>query len=94
MTIHYVMDILRKMIVEGVGAIEVRDDVFERYNASVDQTNDNMVWTHPGMTTYYRNSRGRVVINYPFKNIDYFTQTRAANLDEFIIEARLEPAAL
>ena len=27
------------------------------------QAHENMVWTHPGMSTYYRNGRGRVVVN-------------------------------
>jgi hypothetical protein len=25
-------------------------------------------WTHPGMETYYRNARGRVVVNSPYCN--------------------------
>ena len=45
-----------------------------------------MVWTHPGMETYYRNSRGRVVVNYPYRNVDLFHATRHADLAEYTTE--------
>ena len=35
----------------------------DAYNEAVDAEHENMVWTHPGMKTYYRNDRGRVVVN-------------------------------
>jgi 4-hydroxyacetophenone monooxygenase len=47
-----------------------------------------MVWTHPGVETYYRNQRGRVVVNSPFKNTTFFEMTRAADLGDFILEPR------
>ena len=47
-----------------------------------------MVWTHPGMSTYYRNDTGRVVVNYPFRNVDLFEMTERADLDEFVTEPR------
>ena len=43
----------------------------------------NTVWTHPGMDTYYRNSKGRVVVNNPFKIIDYWQMTDTASLDDY-----------
>jgi 4-hydroxyacetophenone monooxygenase len=45
-----------------------------------------MVWTHPGMETYYRNDKGRVVVNYPWRNVDLFTMTRHADLDDYVTE--------
>jgi 4-hydroxyacetophenone monooxygenase len=47
-----------------------------------------MVWTHPGMETYYRNRRGRVVVNSPHRNDTFYEMTRTANLDEFVVEPR------
>jgi 4-hydroxyacetophenone monooxygenase len=48
-----------------------------------------MVWTHPGASTYYRNSRGRVVVNNPHRVIDYWHMTRHADLTDYIVEPRL-----
>ena len=88
MQMHYVMDVIRKMAARDLGAVECRPEVHEAYNATVDDAHENMVWTHPGMTTYYRNARGRIVVNSPFRNVDYYAMTRSADLDEFVVEPR------
>jgi 4-hydroxyacetophenone monooxygenase len=80
------MDMLAKMVERGLGAVEVRADVHERYNEDVAREHENMVWTHPGMTTYYRNSRGRITINSPYRNVDFFEMTKQVNLDEYVTE--------
>ena len=88
MQIHYIMDLLTKMVRHDLGAVEVRADVHDTYNAGVDAAHENMVWTHPGMETYYRNQRGRVVVNFPYRNVDLFALTRHADLDEYVVEPR------
>ena len=75
MQMRYIMDLLRKMITEDIGAVECRKDVHDDYNDDVDRAHENMVWTHPGMSTYYRNARGRIVVNFPFRNVDLFERT-------------------
>ena len=87
MVIHYVMSVLTQMAEEGIASVEIRQDVHDQYNESVDREHEQMVWTHPGMETYYRNSKGRVVVNYPFRNIEMWNKTRQADLTEFITEA-------
>lgn len=88
MQMHYIMDLIKKMAEQKIGALECRSDVHDDYNQRVDDAHEQMVWTHEGMTTYYRNARGRIVVNSPFRNVDYFEMTRAAKLDEFICEPR------
>jgi len=86
MQVRYIMDVIRQMTESGLGAVEVRPEVSEAYNADVDARHENMVWTHPGMTTYNRNDRGRIVINSPYRNVDFYEMTRAANLGEYFTE--------
>lgn len=88
MQVRYVMDAIAKMVAGGIGALEVRADVCERYNDDVQALHDQMVWTHPGMSTYYRNARGRIVINSPYRNVDFFAMTRTVDLDEYLVEPR------
>lgn len=88
MQIHYIMDLLRKMNAKRLGAVAIRQDVHDAYNDSVDAAHENMVWTHPGMQTYYRNSRGRVTVNFPYRNVDLFAMTREADLDTWETEPR------
>lgn len=88
MQMRYIMDVLKKMLTRGLGAVECRQDVHDAYNEQVDQLHANMVWTHPGMETYYRNARGRIVVNSPYRNAVYYEMTRQANLEEFVVEPR------
>jgi 4-hydroxyacetophenone monooxygenase len=85
--LHYILDLLERMLAAGAGAIEVRRDVYEAYNERVDAAHERMVWTHPAMETYYRNSRGRVVVTTPFRVVDYWHMTREADLDDYVVEA-------
>ena len=75
MQLHYIVDLLRQMAEHGLGAVQCRQDVHDRYNDALERAHEKMVWTHPGMETYYRNSRGRVTVNYPYRNVDLFHAT-------------------
>ena len=86
MQMRYIMDLLRQMLDRGIGAVECRQDVHDEYNQRIDEAHKNMVWTHPGLETYYRNERGRVVVNSPFRNATFYDMTRAADLGDFIVE--------
>jgi len=88
MQMRYIMDLLKQMLSQGIGAVECRQDVHDAYNERVDEAHANMVWTHPGMETYYRNARGRVVVNGPYRNATFYDMTRTADLDDFIVEPR------
>jgi 4-hydroxyacetophenone monooxygenase len=88
MQVRYIMDVLKKMLTQGLGSVECRQDVHDAYNERIDQAHENMVWTHPGMETYYRNARGRVVVNSPYRNATFYDMTRAADLGDFVVEPR------
>jgi 4-hydroxyacetophenone monooxygenase len=88
MQMRYILDLMKQMLKQGIGAVECRQDVHDAYNDRVDEAHANMVWTHPGMQTYYRNARGRIVVNSPYRNATFYDMTREADLDEFIVEPR------
>ncbi len=89
---HYVVDLLAKTIAAGAGAIECRADVHDRFNDAVDEQHGRMIWSHPGMQTYYRNAAGRVVTNWPWRVVDYWSRTRSADLDDYLLEPRRDVA--
>jgi 4-hydroxyacetophenone monooxygenase len=88
MQMRYIMDLMKKMLTQGIGVAECRQDVHDEYNERVDEAHANMVWAHPGMETYYRNARGRIVVNSPYRNATFYDMTREANLEEYIVEPR------
>jgi 4-hydroxyacetophenone monooxygenase len=76
------------MLNADVASIECRPEVCDEYNARLDAAHERMVWTHPGMDTWYRNAKGRVVTNMPWRVVDYWTMTQHADLDDFIVRRR------
>jgi len=91
--VHYLAELIGLMRAKAAGAVEAREEVFEEYNADLDRAHANMIWTHPGMSTYYRNARGRVVGNSPWTVIDYWELTRAPDPTEYLWEPELDPKA-
>jgi 4-hydroxyacetophenone monooxygenase len=84
--VHYILDILRQMFDAGAATVEIRDEVNHAYNDATDARLSNMVWTHPGMQTYYRNSKGRIVVNSPYRHCEWWAMTETADLGEYLVE--------
>lgn len=83
--VRYVMGLL-KQVMNGNDwpfEVEVRKDVHDAYNVRVQEAHDKMIWTHKGMSNWYRNAKGKVVAPTPFRNDDYWHMTRATNLDDY-----------
>jgi 4-hydroxyacetophenone monooxygenase len=45
----------------------------------------DMIWTHPQLNTYYRNSKNRVYSVMPWRMVDYWNMTRKLDLEAFHI---------
>ncbi len=82
---NYIAGLLRRMADRDIAALEVRPEVCDDYNARIDAAHEQMIWTHPGMTTYYRNAAGRVVTTSPWRLIDYWGMTRTPDLDDYVV---------
>ena len=51
----------------------------------LDERHAEMIWSHPGMSTYYRNSHGRVVSVTPFSLLEYWQMTHDIDLTDYVI---------
>ncbi|MFN0303717.1 MAG: flavin-containing monooxygenase [Burkholderiales bacterium] len=89
--VHYVVSLLQILFEKNARAIEVRPTVHDAYNARVDAAHERMVWTHRGMSTYYRNAKGRVVVNNPFRIVDVWKWTERANAEDYVLAPRTAP---
>lgn len=85
---RYVMEMLAKMIERGIASVEVRQEVHDTYNERLDEALERTIWAHPGMTTYYRNSKGSIVVPMPWTNVDYWHMTREPDLDDYRVVPR------
>ena len=84
--VRYVMDCLRQMNERGLSSIEVRKNVHDDYNARVDAAHERMVWTHGGMSNWYKNRKGRVIANSPWRLVDYWKMTAQADLGDYVAQ--------
>ncbi len=81
--VRYIMQALREALERGADAVEVRRKPFEDYNARVDAKHRGMVWSHPGVSNWYRNKSGRVVTNSPWRLVDYRNLTAEFDPSEY-----------
>jgi 4-hydroxyacetophenone monooxygenase len=86
--IRYVMEGIRELIESGAASIECRREPFESYNAKVDAALNKMVWSHPAMTNWYKNKSGRVVMNSPWRLVDYRNMTEHLDPADYLFERK------
>ncbi|MYW96090.1 FAD-dependent oxidoreductase [Amycolatopsis rubida] len=86
--LDYIADLLEKMRSAGGVAVDVKPEAYAEYTERVDEAHRRMVWSQPGVTTYYRNARGRVVYANPWRIVDYWHMTRTADLENYEIRKR------
>ena len=80
---RYITACIVEMIENNLASLEVHREVHDTYVEQVDTAHQQMIWSHPGMTTYYRNARGRVVTVMPWRLVDYWKMTHEADLDNY-----------
>jgi 4-hydroxyacetophenone monooxygenase len=83
LAMRYVMETLATMVRDGVRTVECRREVHDAYNDRLDEALAGTIWAHPGMTTYYRNSRGRIVVPMPWSNVEYWHMIRRPDLADY-----------
>lgn len=76
MQMRYIRQLLSPLIAGTHQRVEATAEAADAYTHQVDSLHEQMIWTHPGMTTFYRNSRGRVVFVMPFLNVEYWNMTK------------------
>lgn len=81
--VRYITEALREMLEGNWDELEVKKEPFEQYNAKVDAEHRNLVWSHPGVTSWYKNKSGRVIMNSPWRLAVYRAFTAEINLSEY-----------
>ena len=81
--VRFVMEMIKKMLDEGIASVDCRQDVHDEYNERIADKLKHTIWAHPGMSTYYRNSKGNIVVPMPWTNYDYWQMVREPDLADF-----------
>lgn len=80
---RYITKLLVAMAEQGLDSVEVKAGVHDEYQHRLDAEHATLVWTHPGMSTWYRNASGRVISVSPWRLVDYWAMTHEPNLTDY-----------
>jgi cation diffusion facilitator CzcD-associated flavoprotein CzcO len=86
--VNYVMEALREMDRSGVHAVDVRQEVYEAFNRSTEETLGASVWNEGGCASWYLDRNGRNGIWWPGFTWRLWQRTRRFDPSEY----RLQPA--
>lgn len=86
--VRYVVEQITRLVTEDLGSLDVKPEVVAAYTAELDTANDAMVYAMDGVSSYYRNSTGRVVTNSPWPVAEYWRRTVRPDPDDFTAAAR------
>lgn len=81
--VRYIVECLKLLVSRGCKTMECKKGVHDHYNVRVDEAHARMVWTHPAINNWYKNRKGRVTTNSPWKLIDYWEMTRKPDPSDF-----------
>jgi 4-hydroxyacetophenone monooxygenase len=65
-------------------SMECKQAALDEYIDRMDTEHQELIWTHPGMSTYYRNANGRVVSVMPWRLVDYWSMTEKPDVSDFV----------
>jgi len=85
--VRYILGCIKLLLEKNLSALECRKDVHDAFNENIDAANARMAWGAPQVTSWYKNSRGRVSQNWPLPLVDYWLATRAPDAADFILIA-------
>jgi len=80
---RYIVKMIGAMIAAGISEAEIRQDVHDAYNEDIDRRLKRLVWSHPKVSTWYKNGEGRIITNQPWRLVDYWRLTHEPNLAEY-----------
>lgn len=80
---RYITSLIVKMLQQEIDAVEVKPAVIRDYVERVDAEHEKLIWTHPGVDSYYKNRHGRVISVMPWRFVDYWRMTHDADLADY-----------
>jgi 4-hydroxyacetophenone monooxygenase len=80
---RYFMGLLQALRTQPIRSVECRQEVHDRYNQEIDALLGQLSWSHPSVSTWYKNAKGRIVTNQPWSLLDYWRLTYEAKLSDY-----------
>jgi 4-hydroxyacetophenone monooxygenase len=81
--VRYVMGCLMALLRGGFSAMDCREQIHDAFCERFDARHATLVWSHPGMNSWYKNASGRVTTTSPWRLVDYWRWTKEPELDDY-----------
>ncbi len=88
--IRYVVQALERL--QRLGAVEVRPEVVERYNAGLQRRLRRSVWNNGGCSSWYLDKNGHNSIQWPGFTFNFRRRTREFELSDYTLRPGRAPA--
>jgi 4-hydroxyacetophenone monooxygenase len=80
---RYFMGLIQALRNQPIRSVECRQEVHDHYNQEIDRLLGQLSWSHPSVSTWYKNAKGRIVTNQPWSLLDYWRLTYEAKLSDY-----------
>ncbi len=81
---RYIMACLKCLLQSDSAALECKQEVYDDYYRRFRELHAQLIWEHDSITTsFYQNANGKVTLLWPWKIIDMWRWTQAANADDY-----------
>lgn len=80
---RYFMGLIQALRTQPIRSVECRQEVHDHYNQEIDRLLGQLSWSHPSVSTWYKNAKGRIVTNQPWSLLDYWRLTYEAKLSDY-----------
>ena len=81
--LRYVIDGLARMDRAGLGAVDAKPDVTERFNAELQRRMRGSVWAAGGCTSWYQTRGGHITTLWPGSSLEFRLRTRRFRLADY-----------
>ena len=84
--IRYIAGCIKALVEGEHRSMEPRPEVHDAYYERTQRELEGLVWSHSSIRhSWFKNNEGRIHVLSPWRLVDYWTWTRAPNLDDFVI---------
>jgi 4-hydroxyacetophenone monooxygenase len=80
---RYILSCIDMVLASDAGSAVLRADVCDDYNRRSQEQLKTMVYTHPAVNSYYKNSSETVPTLFAWRMVDYWKWTNRPNPDEY-----------
>ncbi len=80
----YIVECIRLLLASKKNAMEVREEVLERFNERIDAASATVVYGAATVNSWYKNASGRLTQNWPLPTVEYWRGTQEVNKDDYL----------